>query len=60
MDVIIILVFISLVLVTGALLLLFVRLKEGDFEHGDRLSLLPLESEELTAQGNEGGKMDGE
>lgn len=45
MDVLIILVFVSLVLVAGALVLLFTRIGGGDFEHGDRLSLLPLEPE---------------
>lgn len=43
MDVLIILVFISLVLVVGALLLLLVRIRGGDFEHLDRLPFLPLE-----------------
>lgn len=43
MDVLIILVFVSLVLVAGALVLLFTRISSGDFEHGDRLSLLPLD-----------------
>jgi hypothetical protein len=42
MDVVIALVFFSLMLVAGALAFFVSRLKEGDFEHGDRLSLLPL------------------
>jgi len=42
MDVIIALVFISLTLVIAGLVFFFTRLFEGDFEHGDRLSLLPL------------------
>lgn len=42
MDVIIALVFISLTLVAAGLVFFFSRLFEGDFEHGDRLSLLPL------------------
>lgn len=46
MEVIVVLVFISLVLVAGALLLLFSRIQGGDFEHGERLSLLPLEVDE--------------
>ena len=45
MDVLIILVFVSLVLVAGALVFLFTRIVGGDFEHGDRLSLLPIEPE---------------
>ena len=42
MDVIIALVFISLTLVVAGLVFFFTRLFDGDFEHGDRLSLLPL------------------
>ncbi|MCP4291539.1 MAG: cytochrome oxidase [bacterium] len=42
MDVIIALVIISLMLVIAGLIFFFTRLFEGDFEHGDRLSLLPL------------------
>ncbi len=38
----IILVFVSLVLVVGAVLLFLQRLRAGDFDHGERLSLLPL------------------
>jgi hypothetical protein len=43
MDIIIALVFISLTLVVAGLVFFFSRLFEGDFEHGERLSLLPLE-----------------
>ncbi len=42
MDVVIALVFFSLMLVAAALAFFVSRLKDGDFEHGDRLSLLPL------------------
>ena len=42
MDVIIALVFISLTLVIAGMVFFFSRLFDGDFEHGDRLSLLPL------------------
>jgi hypothetical protein len=42
MDVLILTVFISLMLVAGGLSLFVGRLKDGDFEHGDRLSLMPL------------------
>nr|MEE4268798.1 hypothetical protein [Candidatus Krumholzibacteria bacterium] len=45
MDVIIALVFISLTLVAAGLVFFFTRLFEGDFEHGERLSLLPLEDD---------------
>lgn len=43
MDVLIVLVFVSLLLVCGGLLLLFVSLHQRDFEHAERLSLLPLQ-----------------
>ncbi len=42
MDIIIVLVFISLTLVLAGLVFFFSRLVDGDFEHGERLSLLPL------------------
>ena len=42
MDIIIALVFISLTLVIAGLVFFFSRLVDGDFEHGERLSLLPL------------------
>ncbi len=42
MDILIVTVFVSLVLVAGGVLFFVSRLREGDFEHGDRLSLLPL------------------
>jgi nitrogen fixation-related uncharacterized protein len=45
-DVIIALVFISIVLVIGGLVFFFSRMSQGDFEHGDRLSLLPLDDDE--------------
>jgi cbb3-type cytochrome oxidase maturation protein len=46
MEVIVILVFIGIVLVTAGLVFFVSRIRQGDFEHGDRLSLLPLESDE--------------
>ncbi len=46
MDIIIALVFISLTLVVAGLVFFFSRLFEGDFEHGERLSLLPLEDDD--------------
>jgi cbb3-type cytochrome oxidase maturation protein len=42
MDVVIGLVTISLALVALGLVFFFTRLKGGDFDHGERLSLLPL------------------
>ena len=49
MDVVVLLVFISLVLVGGGLLFFVYRLREGDFEHGDRLALTPLAEDEAPA-----------
>jgi nitrogen fixation-related uncharacterized protein len=46
MDIIIALVFISLTLVIAGLVFFFSRLFEGDFEHGERLSLLPLQDDD--------------
>jgi cbb3-type cytochrome oxidase maturation protein len=45
-DIIIVLVFISLALVVAGLIFFFSRLFDGDFEHGERLSLLPLEDDD--------------
>ena len=50
MDVIIALVFVSLTLVVAGLVFFFSRLFEGDFEHGDRLSLLPLADDDGMSQ----------
>lgn len=47
MDVVIGLVFVSLVLVALGLVFFFMRLREGDFDHGERLSLLPLREDRL-------------
>ncbi len=44
-DVLIILVFVSLVLVAAAILFLFSRVHGGDLDHGDRLSLMPLDDD---------------
>lgn len=46
MEVLIITVFASLILVVGAVIFLAARAHQGDFEHGDRLSLLPLQSDD--------------
>ena len=48
MDVLIVLLFISLVFVTGAVLLFLRGVVSGDFEHGDRVALLPLEPDSPT------------
>lgn len=57
MDVLTATIFVSLILVAGGLVLFVWRLKSGDFEHGDRLSLLPLDDDE---QGLEEEKQDDE
>ena len=46
MDVVILLVFISLALVAAGLIFFFHRLRQGDFEHGERLALTPLADDE--------------
>ena len=42
MNVLVITVFVSLMLAVAGVLLFVFRVRDGDFEHGDRLSLLPL------------------
>lgn len=46
MNVIVLQVFVSLMLVLGAVLLLAYSVRHSDHEHADRLSLLPLEQDE--------------
>ena len=53
MDVIIALVFFSLTLVIAGLIFFFSRLCEGDFEHGERLSLLPLADDDGAPAGDD-------
>jgi hypothetical protein len=43
MNVLVLQVFVSLMLVAGAVLLFVYSVRHRDFEHADRLSLLPLE-----------------
>jgi cbb3-type cytochrome oxidase maturation protein len=52
MEVIIILVFFSLALVIAGLVFFFNRLQQGDFDHGERLSILPLADDETPMQDN--------
>lgn len=56
MDVLILLLFVSAVLVLGALLLFAKAISGGDFEHGDRLALLPLEQERGGVSNRGGGR----
>ena len=50
MDVIIVLVFFSLALVIAGLIFFFTRLRDGDFDHEERLSLLPLADDDGSKQ----------
>jgi hypothetical protein len=51
-DVIVVLVFFSLAIVIAGLIFFFSRLSDGDFDHGERLSLLPLDDDTGTAPDN--------
>jgi hypothetical protein len=46
MDILILQVFVSLGLVVGSVLLFLFTTKQRDFEHADRLALLPLDDNE--------------
>lgn len=50
----IVLVFVSLVLVTAAVVMFIMRVRGGDFEHAERLSLLPLEDEARSGRRGDG------
>lgn len=52
MDVLIVLVFVSLMLVVAAVLFLFSRVHGGDMDHGDRLSLMPLDDDANPKEGD--------
>ncbi len=51
MDVLTVTIFVSLVLVVTGVGLFIWRLRGGDFEHGDRLSLLPLNDDDGVDRG---------
>ena len=53
MDILIVTLFVSLVLVIAGLVLFVLRMRAGDFDHGDRLSLLPLHDDE-SSEPNDG------
>jgi hypothetical protein len=42
-------VFVSLMLVLGSVVLLLISVRLGDHEHGDRLTLMPLEDDDPTS-----------
>lgn len=46
MSVVVLQVFVSLLLVAGALVLFVFTVRQRDFDHADRLSLAPLEEDE--------------
>lgn len=46
MNILILLIFVSAVLVVGALLLFAISVKNEDFDHAEKLSLMPLEDED--------------
>lgn len=50
MDVVMVTAFVSLLLVAAGVVLFVSRVKAGDFEHGDRLSLLPLAEDDGTKE----------
>jgi hypothetical protein len=51
-EVVILQVFVSLMLVVGSVLLFGFTYRQRDFEHADRLALLPLESEATAKTAN--------
>ncbi|MBX3203734.1 MAG: cytochrome oxidase [Labilithrix sp.] len=46
MEILIMQVFVSLLLVVGSVLLFIFTARQRDFEHADRLALLPLDSDD--------------
>ncbi len=54
MDVVLLLLFCSLVLVAGSIVLFVVSARQGDCHEADRLCLLPLEDDARTAPEPEG------
>jgi hypothetical protein len=49
-------IFVSLVLVTGSVLLFAFSVRQRDFDHADRLALFPLEDDQRSANGTESNK----
>jgi cbb3-type cytochrome oxidase maturation protein len=52
MEVLILQVFVSLMLVGGSLLLFWFTCRQRDFDHADRLALLPVEGDEALIVSN--------
>jgi len=49
-EILIMQVFVSLLLVVGSVLLFLFTARQRDFDHADRLALLPIESEEESSE----------
>lgn len=45
MEIVVVQVFVSLVLVVGSLILFAISARQRDYEHADRLALLPMQSD---------------
>lgn len=58
MEVLVLQVFVSLMLVSGSILLFWFTCRQRDFDHSDRLALLPLEGNPAPAVVAEGGPHD--
>jgi hypothetical protein len=50
MSIIVLQVFVSLMLVVGSLVLLAYSVRHADYEHSDRLSLMPMEDDDARVQ----------
>jgi len=50
MEILILLIFVCVVLVSGAVAFFAWTVRQGTFDHADRLALLPLHEDENTAQ----------
>jgi cbb3-type cytochrome oxidase maturation protein len=51
MEILIMQVFVSLLLVLGSVILFLFTARQRDFDHADRLALLPIDSDEESSEG---------
>lgn len=51
MEILIMQVFVSLLLVVGSVILFLFSARQRDFDHADRLALLPIDSDEESSEG---------
>ncbi len=58
MEILIVQIFVSLILVTGGVVLLAYSVKQSDHEHADRLSILPLSDDANAKRENRGADSD--